>query len=271
VDLGGLSASLFTPNPSVGRDLTSPASTATTVTTLGGGAAAGSGSDGAAHYSTPSSPDVALRAGARHERRAGGSNGPAHLVSVPSSFDQVHFPAHSGGVPGAPSASGAGLAAYARVSISPRSPMAAIPPPWGVTARESAAGEAAAGGGGGGGANLQSLAARPLSSRGRPVQAANGVDAGAAAAAPGTPTGGAARSGSRGGTWMRHSTTNPVSSPAPAAGRGWGSAAHRIALRRGSPSRARPWCASARRSRWAAARKAPRRPQRPLGAPTRAT
>ncbi|GLC44843.1 hypothetical protein PLESTM_001651100 [Pleodorina starrii] len=167
VDLGGLSASLFTPNnPNSGRETSgSPASTANNL-------AAGS-----ADYltsSNSSSPELAcgVPAGGRPDRRiaagcgssGGGGSGTMLRPTGPSSGDHAHVSAAGGGGPGV------------KALISPKTSMGAIPPPWGVSAREGAFGGGPAGDGAGGAGSLQALAARPLSSRGRPgaVAAAGG-------------------------------------------------------------------------------------------------
>ncbi|GFR50849.1 hypothetical protein Agub_g13123 [Astrephomene gubernaculifera] len=149
VDLGGLSASLFTPTPNSGREAGSPASNP--ATTIGA-----SGTD-LLMISNPSSPDMPAVTSSRGDRRAAAAGGPSPILR---SGDPL------------PSGGGGGAAGLGKPHTSPKTPMGAIPPPWGVSAREGAFGGGPAGDGAGGAANLQALAARPLSSRGRPAAAA---------------------------------------------------------------------------------------------------
>ncbi len=176
VDLGGLSASLFTPTHSsqtgVVRDsMPSPAATGGNGSNASDGAA-GAGPSGA------SSPDMAATAAGRRMAAAAA---------------QAAADAHG---PASPAAWGPGAGGGPRPLASPKG---AIPPPWGVSAREGAMGGADGSGGNAAGGSLQALAARPLSSRGRPAAGAATppapaltAGAGGEAAAPG-----AAAAGSR--------------------------------------------------------------------------
>ncbi|EFJ46837.1 hypothetical protein VOLCADRAFT_118034 [Volvox carteri f. nagariensis] len=87
--------------------------------------------------------------------------------------------------PGSGSGGGGGGGFQKVVMISPKTSMSAIPPPWGISAREGAFGGGQAGDAATGSSSLQALAARPLSSRGRP-----GAIAAAVAAAGGNGAGG---------------------------------------------------------------------------------
>lgn len=152
VDLGGLSASLFTPTHSsqtgVVRD-----SMASPATTGGNGSNASDGAAGAGP-SGASSPDVAAVAAGRRMAAAAA---------------QAAADAHGPASPAAPLVWGPGAGGGSRPLASPKG---AIPPPWGVSAREGALGGPDASGGNAAGGSLQALAARPLSSRGRPTASA---------------------------------------------------------------------------------------------------
>ncbi|GLI61542.1 hypothetical protein VaNZ11_003927 [Volvox africanus] len=206
VDLGGLSASLFTPNPNSGREASS--SPASTANNLAGGSA------DLLIVSNPSSPDLPP---GRPDRRIAASAATAGSTSAastsmlrtpgPSSGDHAHvgttYPSSGSGGGSGTSGGGAGTSGgggLQKVLASPKAPMAAIPPPWGVSAREGAFGNVQAGDGSGGASSLQALAARPLSSRGRPgavaaVAAGSGGDS-VVVSPSAVPTAAAARPGS---------------------------------------------------------------------------
>ncbi|GIL88127.1 hypothetical protein Vretifemale_16165 [Volvox reticuliferus] len=169
VDLGGLSASLFTPNPNSGRETSSsPASTANNL--------AGSNAD-ILIVSNPSSPDLPPGRPDRRMAAASTSGAPTSMLRPPgppsgdhalvgTTFLSPGSGGGSGGSGGGAATSGGG--GLQKVLASPKMPMSAIPPPWGVSAREGAFGNGQAVDGTGGASSLQALAARPLSSRGRP-------------------------------------------------------------------------------------------------------
>ncbi|GIL67028.1 hypothetical protein Vafri_20412 [Volvox africanus] len=178
VDLGGLSASLFTPNPNSGRETSS--SPASTANNLAGGSA------DLLIVSNPSSPDLPpgrpdrrIAAAAAAAASTSGASTSMLRTPGPSSGDHAHigttYPSSSSGGGSGTSGGGAvtsGGGGLQKVLASPKAPMSAIPPPWGVSAREGAFGNGQAGDGSSGASSLQALAARPLSSRGRPGAAA---------------------------------------------------------------------------------------------------
>ncbi|KXZ44380.1 hypothetical protein GPECTOR_68g351 [Gonium pectorale] len=162
VDLGGLSASLFTPNPSLAAPASASASGAAT--------------------SNPSSPDIAAVVASRGERRAaaaaaaaaasaGSGSGGGALISPSGSVPVLRSPSGptgSGDLPA--SALPAHVFGDPKLTGSPKM-SAPIPPPWGVSAREGAFGGGPAGDGAGGAASLSGAggAAAEQSRQGRRI------------------------------------------------------------------------------------------------------